>query len=314
MTKGNASNVGEESATDETKNTVDSLVDDVLGSKKAPEPNDGLEEKDESDGEPESLEGEESDEAQDKGSSEDESEDEEEVIPKSKHNKVLEKQQRRIDELTNKIRQFEAKADKKPETQLEKLEALSQDDLEELMDNTTDAIAEAKYQAKVEGVDVSRKLEELQSLRRSVRQTIKDAPTRFGRKQTEVLDTVIAEVKEIDPLVTSRKGDLWNMALRIYQSSPSLQKTITGQGEAMRLAAEHILAVRQSAQGLEKNSDLSRKVNRLKQKTTLDGNVRKGNEVAIQNRKIRDKAINGTLTDKMNFVKTLIPDDFLQVD
>lgn len=313
MIKGNVSNVGEESATDETKNTVDSLVDDVLGSKKAPEPNDGLEEKDESDGEPESLEGEESDEAQDKGSSEDESEDEE-VIPKSKHNKVLEKQQRRIDELTNKIRQFEAKADKKPETQSEKLEALSQDDLEELMDNTTDAIAEAKYQAKVEGVDVSRKLEELQSLRRSVRQTIKDAPTRFGRKQTEVLDSVIAEVKELDPRVSERKGDLWNMAIRIYQSSPSLQKTITGQGEAMRLAAEHILAVRQSAQGLEKNSDLSRKVNRLKQKTTLDGNVRKGNEVAIQNRKIRDKAINGTLTDKMNFVKTLIPDDFLQVE
>lgn len=310
--KGKSSNVGEESTTDETKKTVKSLVDEVLGSNKAPEQEtEGLEQEESAESESEDNAQSESVEVEGEESSEEGVE--EEVIPKSKHNKVLEKQQRRIDELTNKIRQYEAKAEKKPETQTEKLEALSQDDLEELLDNTTDAIAEAKYQAKLEGVDVSKKLDELQTLRRNVRQTIKDAPNRFGRKQLEVLETVIAEVKELDPNVESRKGELWNMAIGIYHNTPSLQKTITGQGEAMRLAAQHILALRQSSQGLEKNSELRKKVNSLKQKTTLDGNVRKGNEAAITQRKIRDKAINGTYEDKHAFVKSLIPDDFLQV-
>ena len=307
--------MGESSPTDETKQTIDSLVDDVLESKKAPEQADkGLESEPESELEQEDAEEQESDAPEAEGDSKDSGDEaEEEVVPKSKHHKALEKQQRRIDELTNKIRQMEAKEHKKPETQQERLEALSLNDLEDLLDNTTDAIAEAKYAAKAEGVDVSKKVEELQALRRNIRQTVKDAPNRFSRKQTEVLDTVIAEVKELDPAVENRKGDLWSLALKIYQSSPSLQRTITGQGEAMRLAAEHLLSIRQSAQGLEKNSELTRKVNKLKQKTNLDGNVRKGNEQVIQQKKVKDKAVNGTYDDKLAFVKTLIPDDFIQL-
>lgn len=314
--KGMSSNVGENSPTDETNKTIDALVDEALGTSKAPEQADkGLEDKEDDASESENLESSEGDEVEGDVDSEDSdaSEEEEEVVPRSKHQKALEKQQRRIDELTNKIRQFEAKEQKKPETQAEKLEALGQNDLEELLDNTTDAIAEAKYQAKADGTDVSKKLEELQSLRRNIRQTMKDAPNRFVNKQTAVLDSVIAEVKDLDPSVTDRKGELWNTALRIYQSSPSLQKTVTGQGEAMRLAAEHFLSLRQSAQGLEKNSELTKKVNRLKQKTTLDGNVRKGNEQALQQRKVKDKAIGGTYDDKLAFVKTLVPDEFIQV-
>lgn len=314
--KGKSSAVGESSPTDETKKHIDSLVDDALGSKKAPESADtGLSEKEEESDEPEGLEGAEGDAPETDGEAEDDSEskDEDEVVPQSKHKKALEKQQRRIDELTNKIRQYEAKEQKKPETQQEKLEALSTSDLEELLDNTTDAIAEAKYAAKVEGVDVSKKLNELQSLRRAVRETIKDAPNRVNRKQTEILESVIAEVKDLDPEVTQRKGKLWSLAARIFTSTPSLQKTVTGQGEAMRLAAEHLLSMQQSSQGLEKVSDLSKKVNRLKQKTNLDGNVRRGNEQVIQQRKIKERAINGTYDDKHAFIKSLIPDDFLQV-
>lgn len=312
--KGKSSNVGENSPTDETKQHIDSLVDDALESKKAPEQADkGLSQKEEEEPESEGLEGEESESPESDGESEESSESEEEVVPQSKHKKALEKQQKRIDELTNKIRQYEAREQKKPETQQERLEALNQNELEELLDNTTDAIAEAKYAAKVEGVDVSKKLEDLQALRRAVRQTIKESPNRFVNKQTAILDSVIAEVKELDPEVFEKKGKLWNLALRIYSSSPSLQKTVTGQGEAMRLAAEHLLAIQQSSQGLDKVSDLSKKVNRLKQKTTLDGNVRRGNEQVIQNRKVKEKAINGTYDDKMAFVKTLIPDDFLSV-
>ena len=312
--KGKSSEVGEGSPTDETKKAIDSLVDNALGSQKAPEQDTKnlSEQEDESD-ESQETEGEEGESLECDGESEDESKEEEEVVPQSKHKKALEKQQRRIDELTNKIRQYEAKEQKKPETQQEKLEALSQSDLEELLDNTTDAIAEAKYAAKVEGVDVSKKLEDLQALRRSVRQTIKDSPNRFVNKQTAVLESVISEVKDLDPEVVEKKGKLWQLAGRIYSSSPSLQKTVTGQGEAMRLAAEHLLMIQQSSQGLEKVSDLSKKVNKLKQKTTLDGNVRRGNEQNIQNRKIRDRAVNGTYDDKMAFVKTLIPDDFLSV-
>jgi hypothetical protein len=319
--KGKSSDVGSTGPTEQTQQTMDALVEDVLGASPDPveekpvtETAEEIKEKsldsEAPEEEPKAEEPEEEEEQEEE--EETTAEEDEEVVPKSKHKKTLDKMQKRIDELTQKIKQHEAKETKEPETQAERLEALSVTELEELSDNVDESLLDAKVQAKVDGIDVTEKVKELKSLKQSIKKTMRDAPIRFQKKQMNILEEVTKDVSEIDPDVVSRKGDLWNLATKIYASSPSLQKTVTGQGEAMRLAAEHLLSVRQFSQGKEKVSELSRKVNSLKKKTTLDTNVRKGNEKVLSANKLREKARHGTFDDKLEFMKSLVPDDYIQ--
>jgi len=98
-----------------------------------------------------------------------------------------------------------------------------------------EAIIDAKVTSKTEGTDLSQKVQELRSLKRAIDQTIKTAPQRFVSRQLQHLETMVEEVKSIDPAVVNKKGELWDTAIRIYQRMPSLQKSETGQAEAFHV-------------------------------------------------------------------------------
>jgi len=315
MPQDNKQTIGENKPTDESKAVLDSMVDDVLGSpteektkklaKKVEEveeeeeaPKEGLEEKNEDDETPE-------DEPKDK------EEEIDEVIPASKAKKIQEKMQKRIDDLTRKLSEKEEAAQKKGATQEDKLEGLSIKQLNELKENVDESILDLKVSAKVDGVDVSEKLNEYRELKRNIDSTVKNAPNKFRSKQIDNLNSVIDDVKEIDADVVSHKGKLWETATTIFSKMPSLARSETGMAEAMAMAAEYILSNNSVSSGREKFKTLNQTVTKLKQKTSLESKNKSVDSSSESFKKLRSRAINGTLDDKVDFVASLIPEDFL---
>lgn len=312
-TKGQASEIGENTPTEKSKMDLTSLVDEVVGE---PAPSTETEVK-VTDADPtapeEGLEAEISETpestAEPEGDKEATSEDDD-VIPKSKYEKVRQKMQERIDSLTAKLKDRDSEANQ-PKTQEEKLEILSAHELNELRENIDDALLDAKVSAKVDGSDQTKRIEELRLLRRNVEKTARTAPERFMKAQVKHLEQMVAEVKDIDPAIVERKGDLWKTAANIYQRMPSLHRTETGQAEALAIATEYFLEKKQMDSGRARTSDLQQKVSFLKKKTALDSKTLSVDQAIQSGKKLRDKAKHGSYYDKLDFVKTLVPDDFL---
>lgn len=334
-TKGTQSEVGESSPTEKTIGNLDNLVDDVIPDhvhSSLNESEEGLEadqkpvkkkkeEEDDSDDQPESdsKDSEESD-AEDDASDSDESGDDsdsendeldDEVVPASKYKKALDKMQKRIDSLVAEREEAKLREQSEAKTQVQRLEQLSVTELNELRENVEESIMDAKVEARVDGVDVSAKLAEYKELKKNIEATAKKLPQLFAKKQAVQLSKMVETVKDIDPNVVNQRGDLWETAKRIYGRMPSLQQSETGQAEALAMAAEYYVEKKSIEGGREKVSTLSKKVSNLKKKTALDSNARKGNQQQLTSKKLRDKAVNGTYYDKLDFVGSLIPEDFI---
>jgi hypothetical protein len=330
MPKGKQSEVGETQPTEKSTQELENLVSNVLDAP-APPPKStltkeekGLEQEEESQDAENQEEKSESGEAGSEEqpaeeSSEEKQEDSEDVVPLSKHQKALDSMQRRIDKLTAEIKQSDLKAQSKASTQEEKLMNLTGPELDELQESTTEAIEDVSADirdARRNDPDnvqaLEKRLGELRDLRRNAKKASKDAPRRFQMKQIEHLNEMVQEVKEIDPEVTNLRGDLWEVATRIYKRMPSLQSSVTGQAEALAAAAEYYVE-QQSAQGSrEKASALSQKVANLKRKTALEGKNRVATAEKVSSKKLRDVAKSGNYYDKLSYIKTLVPDEFLQ--
>lgn len=322
MSKGKQSEIGENQPTEKSGFEMESLVDDVLGEQPKSEEqpkeeeltdvSEGLEEEEVQ--EEEKTPDEDSTDQEEEESKESEGLDED-VVPKSKYEKTLEKMQKRIDQLTAERKAAQNQENSSKQTQEQKLQSLSNAELEELADNVDDAILDAKVAQKTEGEDMSSKINELKTLKKQIASTMKNAPQRFQQKQLSHLKDMIETVKEVDPGITNMKGDLWNIAKAVYTRMPSLHNSETGQAEALALATEHYVALKSGETGKKKVNELSRKVTDLKRKTSLDVKNRNGDANVVTKRNLRDKAIKGTYDDKLAFVKnTLVPDDFLKGD
>jgi len=318
LTNARKSEVGAEGPTEASKKVVDSIVDDVLG---LPESNnkkkEEKKEKESADDKPDLTEADEqADTAEEDGEQpESEGEDEgepaegeseektdEDLIPKSKV-------QERIDSLTAKIKTLQSEnaklSNKPPQTQEEKLEKLSIQDLKSLKRQTKLAQRAEKDDSRyVQLVDLEEKVDEM----------ITNYPARFQQKQLSNLNSILPEVAKVDPLVLQGKGDLWNTAASIYQRSQALQSSEMGQVEAMMLAAEHIALKKSTDSGRQKVADLNQQVTTLKKKTSLEGKTRVSTERSNNIAKLREKARTGDIVDKENFFReALVPDEFLQI-
>ena len=314
LNKAEQSTIGEDGPTEASKSKVDEIVNDVVSSvisQSKDSPDNKSDSKQEVQDSEEVKEVEESSDLKETESSDsevlEEQKDEEKVedeylVPRSKV-------QPRFDEMTAKIRRLEAENEslkrKKPQTQDEKLERLTIDELKAL--KRQNKIAQRKSS------DDSN-LEELIDLEDKVDDFIQDYPNRFQRKQVENLSSVLKDFSEIDPDVMNQKGELWSTAAKIFQRSSSLKNSEMGQVEAMMLAAEHLQLKRSVNTNNEKSNTLSRQVNNLKKRTSLDGKMRVQGNKGVNLEKLREKARTGDLVDKENFFKeAIVPDDFLQV-
>lgn len=312
LSNAKASEVGEHGPKEASKKVVDSIVDDVLGlpesninkkeeKKETPDVKQDLKDVKELPETEAEAEGEES-EPEDKGEGSETETEEEDLIPKSKV-------QERIDSLTAKIKSLQAEnaklSQKTPQTQDEKLEKLSIQDLKTLKRQTKLAQRSEQDDSKyVQLVDLEEKVDEM----------ISNYPQRFQQRQLANLQSVLPELAKVDPEVTKGRGELWNTAASIYQRSQSLQASEMGQVEAMMLAAEHIALRKSTDSGSKKVADLNQQVTTLKKKTSLEGRTRVATDNSNHIAKLREKARTGDIWDKENFFReALVPDEFLQI-
>lgn len=318
LSKATKTEIGSEEATNASKekmtNIVDDIVNDIAGVQDAEKnadvatQSDEIDRKDKSDEKKDEAEQDKSEDAEEAESTEteDKNEDEEEeLIPKSKV-------QDRIDSLTAKVKALEAEkaklAQKAPEqkSQNEKLDALSIDELKQLRKDTRRAIRTESDEAK---------LSQLEDLEDKVEEKMSTFSQRFQQRQASNLQEILPELAKIDPKIAQLKGDLWNMATRIYAKSKAMQGHEMGQVEAAILAAEYYANQSSKIKAGESQADLSRQVQTLKKKTSLEGKTHVAQQKATSNQKLLDRAKKGSSLDKeLFFEQALVPDFYLDIN
>jgi hypothetical protein len=289
------------------KNTEDALVNDIANSDFVKgellgeslvkeEPQEEKEEPAPAEEPQEEEEQEEAESSSDNSETEEEDDDDEQVIAKSSVDKRFARMSAQIKalELENQsLKENQNKQSQDP--QMAKLEAMSETELENLYDQ----IENAKYQ-KIKDEDQAG-YNELVSLSKKVNKAIRTAPGKFVKQQEENYQKAANQVMNDPELeLTEDLGQkIISDAQAIYNRTPSLKKSVTGQAEALLLAAEKAKTTPAPRKVVDKES--KRAINKLKKKTSLDGKVLKSDmsKKNLQNLKKRAKV--GDDSHKLDF-------------
>lgn len=197
----------------------------------------------------------------------DEQDEDEEVIPKSKFQKRIAAERNRVRVLEAKVAELEQKRSEPTSDRKAKLEAMTVDQLRQLK-------SEARLEWKsTEDIDRAKALDELVE---EIDDIIRSGPQRFVQKQTVAYGKAAKEIMEDNDDVDFAKhgAEIKKIATDIYNKYQDLQRLERGQATALEMAFEHWKATRSG--GKSKEMDLKRQNLKLKQKTSLDSGVGKG--------------------------------------
>lgn len=230
-------------------------------------------------------------------------EEEEDLIPKSKVQKRIDELTREKKELSQRLRKLEQAAEEKqtkPDDDTARLEAMSDDQLKTL-----------KRQVKLEQMTAVQaqdraKLTELMELEDKIDSVSANAPKRFNDAQIRHFNTAVNDTASDSDIRDFKTAgpEIFKKAQEIYAKSSSLKKSVYGQAEAWNLAVEQYKEVSKLSEGKSKSVETERKFNSLKKKVSIDSGSQKAAEQnAESDRKVYQKAKNGTEDDKLNFFK-----------
>lgn len=228
----------------------------------------------------------------------------EELIPKSTF-------QKRLDEMTREKRALELRLKRLEEQQTQqrpakdediiKLEQMSESELASLKKQTR--IAQLKNASDDAMVT---KLMELEDKIDSVRMT---APQRLVQNQVQRFNEAVAiSAPEIQNFEKAQK-DIFQLAKQIYDTTPELHTTVSGQASAWNLAVSHYKLMQEANVGKTKVAELDRQVNTLKKKVSLEGVSRKAAQETDSDVKVFKRAKNGTTRDKLEFFRKRLGTD-----
>jgi len=234
-------------------------------------------------------------------------EDDEDLIPKSKV-------QERFNELTRQNRDLQARLQKMEEGQKKAEEETRDEDEKKLQAMSEEELRVLKRQvrlAQVKNSSDDTQLAKLIDLEEKIDRSISSAPQRFtATQEAKFFEEVKASSSEIENFDKVGK-EIHSYAKTIFSSSPELQKSVTGQARAWRLAMEHYKEVSKLSSGKSKEKDLERKVNTLKRKVSIDTPSEKGSEQDNSMNKSFKKAKYGSVDDKAEFIRKRLNTDSL---
>lgn len=249
-----------------------------------------------------------------------EAEGDEEMVPRSKVEKMLARQEQRISQLTTRLRQVEGTA--KSETsggdaERDKLLKMSPTELKALKREVRLTQSSEKD---------ARKVEQLVDLEFKIDEVIAEMPGRFVARQVELYNAMADEILEDEEIANVEKAapEIRGIAQQIYARYPKLQRLEEGQAIALQLASEHYKALQKAGkgEGVGKGStveELRRKVNTLKRKTSLDTSSSRGLPESQDVHKLRERAFRGAENrDRIELIKkdpafaidAMIPEEF----
>jgi len=240
----------------------------------------------------------------------------EELVPKSRVDKMIARQEHRINQLTAELRQLKAspKADPNGDPERDKLSRMTAVELKSLKREVRIAQATEKDTAKLEQlVDLELKIDEVST----------EAPSRFVARQVELYNAAADELLQDAALddVEQAAPKIRGIAQQIYGRYPKLQHLEEGQAIALQLAAEHYKATAGGNGAKERTTaaELRRKINTLKRRTGLDAGRSGGSPPEPNLTKLREKAFRGAEDkDRISLIKTdplfaidsLIPEEY----
>lgn len=231
----------------------------------------------------------------------DESADYEEVVPKSKYERDIKKLKSRLDNVWGQLKAQNEKAMAKGTSSDDALERMSKEDLENLYDDLELGIIEGEFNGQT--LD-SKGKKELVKARRKVSDLISSADTRFEARKFKQLEKVLPHMEKVIPdivdQIRSKKGELFNTAMRLHNSSTSLQRSETGYAEAFAMAIEHVQALPSKSQ--ENLKSMKSRMNRLKSKMNLATPRSRGEIGKRSHDKLFDAAKEGGADEQVKWI------------
>jgi len=229
----------------------------------------------------------------------DQDDQDEELIPKSKIQKRIDKFKSEAEYWKNKYNTDVSQAKETPKDDTsKKLEAMSETELRNLKREVRLAQIKSKD-------DTS--MTQLLDLEDKIDETLRTAPQKFSEKQVNYYNQVAQEIASNDDFKDEDAPEILKIAKDIYSSEPDLQKSVSGQGVALRLAAKHFKEKVRLSQRAKETPKLKGQINSFKKVTALDTKGVKGNNDSNIVSNLLRKSRNSGLTNKEKV--TLITND-----
>jgi len=227
-----------------------------------------------------------------------EAEEDEELIPKSKVQKRLDEITREKKLLEVRLRALEEKATQAPQNQDEDLAKLEKMSLEEL-ENLKDQVRMTQF----DSANDKPLLNKLLVLEKKIDSTMRTAPNRFSQNQVSKFNEAVAMSSSEVPNFDKAQKDIFAIAKNLYDSTPELHSSVSGQARAWNLAVEHYKVLSQSMAGKSKVEDSERRMNTLKKKISVETVSKKAATEPDDESKLFKMAKNGTYNDKLAFIR-----------
>lgn len=244
--------------------------------------------------EEQSKEPQDSQEEQSQEETQEQEDDQEEVVPKSKIQPRIDKLTSQIKQLEQRLAEKEASNDQPLDDTQRKLEAMSENELEDVLTN----VRVAKEKAR----DDDEKLLELVKLERQIEKTIVSAPQKFVQRQVTEFNKMAAKIASSEDIPETAHTKILEIAKGIYQNYPKMQKSVDGQAMALELAADHYRDLVKANAHKPNVQNLKGQINNLKKKTSLDTKVLKTGNDKINLDNLRNNAMHGNMRDKEKFM------------
>lgn len=241
---------------------------------------------------------------------ENDDEEDEDLVPKSKFQKRVDELTRQKKELERRLSKLEESSEKSKtrDSDSEKLEQMSEDELKQL-----------KRQVRIAQVKNSSdeaKLAELVDLEEKVDGALRNGPQKFQSEQLSRFHEAVNETASQFENFDKVGKKIFESAKEIFDDTPELQKSPTGQARAWKMAVKQYSQMETLTAGKSKAEKLEREVNNLKKKVTMDSGSQKGKVEDNSMDKSFKKAKYGDHEDKVDFFKKrlnidgMIPEKF----
>jgi hypothetical protein len=245
-----------------------------------------------------------SEKAEDGAKTETEEKEDEELIPKSTF-------QKRLDEMTREKRALELRLKRLEEQQTQQKPAKDEDmiKLEQMSESELVSLKKQTRLAQLKNASDDAMVTKLMELEDKIDLVRMTAPQRLAQNQVQRFNEAVAisapEIQNFDKV----QKDIFSLAKQIYDTTPELHTTVSGQASAWNLAVSHYKLMQEAHVGKTKVAELDRQVNTLKKKVSLDGVSRKATSEPDSDVKVFKRAKNGTTGDKLEFFRKRLGTD-----
>lgn len=230
-------------------------------------------------------------------------EEDEELIPKSKFLKRIEREKLAKAKLEAELEELKANKKSNVSDRRSKLESMNEKELKALKRDVRKKQLDAK--------DDSDTLDQLLDLEDEIDDVIRTGPSRFQQSQVKEFNKSAQKIIDDNPDIDFNKyaNDIKEAAIKIYQKEKDLQKIKRGQAIALELAFEHFKEVSKYKKVKSKEVNKQQQT-KLKRKTSLDSGSVKGDASNSSRRKLYEKAKNShDYDDKLAFFDEIITPD-----